>query len=45
VGYHLVKVLVSDRRVVVFGAGENCVYVEGFDAATGKNLFRMSTAY
>jgi hypothetical protein len=39
--YHAVHV--SQGRVIVFGAGNYAVYVEGFDERTGKCLFRFST--
>jgi hypothetical protein len=43
--YHVVSISVADQRVLVFGAGPNCVYVEGFAVVNGTPLFRFSTSY
>jgi hypothetical protein len=42
---HYSSVAADESRVLVFGAGPDCVYLEAFDASTGAVLFRFSTSY
>jgi hypothetical protein len=42
--YHLVQVTQQNDRIVVFGAGTTGIYMEGFRADNGENLFRLSSA-
>jgi hypothetical protein len=44
-GWHLTLLDVKDDCLRVFGAGEDTVYVEGFHAETGTNVFRFCTSY
>lgn len=43
--FHRVQVKVDGDRLLLFGYGTFGVYAEGFEAATGRNLFRFSTSY
>jgi hypothetical protein len=43
-GAHSVEILSSADGVFVFGAGVDCLYVEGFNRDDGTSLFRFSTS-
>jgi hypothetical protein len=43
-GSHSVAIACTDEIVVVFGLDFDAAYIEGFERATGKNLYRFSTA-
>jgi hypothetical protein len=44
-GWHDVQLRVREENLVVFGLSENVAYIEGFDAKTGRSLYRFSTSY
>lgn len=45
VGFHCVTVVVRGSTVILFGAGDDCAYIEGFQCDSGANVFRFSTSY
>jgi hypothetical protein len=45
VGWHCVAVVPTRDRVLVFGAANDLVYVEGFRRDNGQVLFRFGSAY
>jgi hypothetical protein len=40
--HHCVSLAGNSKQVVLFGAGTGCIYIEAFDAETGKNTFRFA---
>lgn len=42
---HFVDLVSEDTRLLVFGAGPDCAYIEAFRVTDGRVLFRFSTAY
>ncbi len=40
---HVVSLIVQGETLLVFGAGNQAVYIEGFAASDGKNQFRFCT--
>jgi hypothetical protein len=41
----IAEFVLKDSRLLLFGIAGTTAYVEGFDAATGRPLFRCSTNY
>ena len=39
-----VEVVLTSKRIVVFGVAQDTAYIEGFDAESGANLFRFSSS-
>jgi len=44
-GWHRAEVVSGRESVYVLGAASDCLYIEGFDRDSGKNILRFSTAY
>src|SRR5262249_10846702 len=42
IGHHFTSLARTGDTIIVFGLGDDCAYVEGFDAKSGKNAFRFS---
>src|SRR5262249_52920108 len=42
---HCVSAVAHDGHVILFGAGDWYAYVEAFQIADGKNVFRFSTSW
>lgn len=45
IGNHVLTFVNTKDRLIVFGASESCVYVEGLKKDNGKNVYRFSTGY
>ncbi|MGC3966410.1 MAG: hypothetical protein QM775_03265 [Pirellulales bacterium] len=43
--HHQTLLIRADENILVFGEGTLCFYIEGFDRATGKNVFRFANKY
>jgi hypothetical protein len=44
-GWHFITITPKDDRLLVFGAGTDCIYIEEFRCHDGRNVFRFSTGY
>jgi hypothetical protein len=44
-GWHFVEIRLTGDQLIVFGVSGACAYIETFDAKTGQNRCRFSTAY
>jgi hypothetical protein len=44
-GCHSVSISAQDDRVLLLGAGDDCIYAEAFASKDGANIFRFSTGY
>jgi hypothetical protein len=44
-GGHIVEIVLEGDRLIVFGCGLDCAYLEGFKAENGECEFRFSTRY
>jgi hypothetical protein len=44
-GWHFITITPKEDRLLVFGAGIECIYLEEFRCRDGRNVFRFSTRY
>lgn len=43
--WHVLDIVLHEKRVFLFGSSPICMYIEGFDLDSGRNVCRFSTAY